>query len=78
MSFNNIEVWAICTEKDVMKILCSTPEWLATTNAFISCRYGDMTISHGNLVKKITLHPHAKHLIELENTRCIDDANNDE
>jgi hypothetical protein len=42
--------------------LCGHPlilgrPWLATTHAFISCRFGDMTISRGNLVKNFTLYP---------------------
>ena len=31
--------------------------WLATTDALIKCRLGEMTISNGNSVKKITLYP---------------------
>ena len=30
--------------------------WLATTDAYISCRKGDMIISNGLSTKKITLH----------------------
>jgi hypothetical protein len=36
--------------------------WLATVDAFISCRSGDMTISHGDSVKKFTLYPPTKSL----------------
>jgi hypothetical protein len=31
--------------------------WLATTDAFIGCRSGNMTITHGTKTKQITLYP---------------------
>ena len=31
--------------------------WLATTDAYISCRKGEMIISNGLATRKITLHP---------------------
>ena len=34
--------------------------WLATTDAFISYRSGDMFISDGSSTKKFTLYPHEK------------------
>ena len=34
--------------------------WLATTDAYISCRKGEMIISNGLATKKITLHPPAQ------------------
>ena len=34
--------------------------WLATTDAYISCRKGEMIISNGMATKKITLHPPAQ------------------
>jgi hypothetical protein len=34
--------------------------WLATTDAFIGCRSGEMTISNGLAMKKLTLYPPAK------------------
>jgi hypothetical protein len=34
--------------------------WLATTNAFIGCRAGNMIISHGTETKQITLYPPAQ------------------
>jgi hypothetical protein len=34
--------------------------WLATTNAFIGCRTGNMLISHGTERKQITLYPPAQ------------------
>jgi hypothetical protein len=34
--------------------------WLATIDAFIGCRFGDMTISQGSSTKKLTLYPPTK------------------
>jgi hypothetical protein len=31
--------------------------WLATTNAFIGCREGEMTISNGLSIQKLTIYP---------------------
>ena len=31
--------------------------WLATVDAYINCRKGEMIISNGMATKKITLHP---------------------
>jgi hypothetical protein len=47
--------------------------WLATTDAFISCRSGDMFISDGSSTKKFTLYPPAKTTIEVESEEWIDD-----
>jgi len=47
--------------------------WLATADAFISCRYGDMFISDGSSTKKFILYPPAKKTIEVENEEWIDD-----
>eukprot|EP00253_Pinus_taeda_P016149 PITA_16149 len=33
--------------------------WLATADAYIGCRFGDMYISHGDSRKKVTLYPPA-------------------
>ena len=41
--------------------------WLATTNWYIGCRLGDMTISHGNSTKNITLYFMTKIYPNLEN-----------
>ena len=41
--------------------------WLAIDDAFISCRYGDMKISHGDSIKKFILYPPTKYLIKLHN-----------
>ena len=49
--------------------------WLATTDAFISCRFGDMFISNGSSTKKFTLYPPTKTMIELENEEWMDDDN---
>ena len=34
--------------------------WLATTDAFIGCRIGNIIISHGTERKQITLYPSAQ------------------
>ena len=47
--------------------------WLATADAFISCRSGDMYISDGNSKKKITLYPPAKEITEIDDKEWIDD-----
>ena len=47
--------------------------WLATADAFISCRSGDMFISDWSSKKKFTLYPPAKTTIEVENEEWIDD-----
>ena len=46
--------------------------WLATTDAFISCRSGSMTISNGYENKKLTLYPHATPLINNDNSVWVD------
>jgi hypothetical protein len=38
--------------------------WLATTNAFIGCREGEMTISNGLSIKKLTIYPPAQPIME--------------
>lgn len=49
--------------------------WLATIDAFISWRSGDMYISCGNSTKKFTLYPPARTIIEIDEKECIDDEN---
>ena len=49
--------------------------WLATTDAFISCRSGEMFISDGSSTKKFTLYPPTKTMIEVENEEWMDDDN---
>jgi len=51
--------------------------WLATADAFISCRYGDMYISNGSSIKKFTLYPLSKKITEVESEIWIDDDNED-
>jgi hypothetical protein len=41
--------------------------WLATADAFISCRSGSMTISNGYETKQLTLYPHATPLPNNDN-----------
>jgi hypothetical protein len=38
--------------------------WLATTNAFIGCREGEMTISNGLSLQKLTIYPPAQPIME--------------
>ena len=47
--------------------------WLATTDAFISCKSGDIFISDGSTTKKFTLYPPAKTTVQVDNEEWIDD-----
>jgi hypothetical protein len=38
--------------------------WLATANAFIGCREGEMTISNGLSIQKLTIYPPAQPIME--------------
>jgi hypothetical protein len=38
--------------------------WLATTNAFIVCREGEMTISNGLSIQKLTIYPPTQPITE--------------
>ena len=49
--------------------------WLATVDAFTSCRSGDMYIYDGNSTKKFTLYPRAKTITELDAKEWVDDDN---
>ena len=49
--------------------------WLAKTNAFISCRSGDMYIYDGNSTKKFTLYPPIRTITELDDKEWMDDEN---
>eukprot|EP00253_Pinus_taeda_P036064 PITA_36064 len=49
--------------------------WLATADAFISCRSGDMYISDGNSTKKFTLYPPTRTITEIDDKEWIDDEN---
>eukprot|EP00253_Pinus_taeda_P020748 PITA_20748 len=42
--------------------------WLATADAFISCRSRSMTISNGQETKQLTLYPHATPMINNDNS----------
>jgi hypothetical protein len=46
--------------------------WLATTDAFIGCRSGLMTISDSYDTKKLTLYPHATPSVEPKNSLWMD------
>eukprot|EP00253_Pinus_taeda_P005451 PITA_05451 len=47
--------------------------WLATADAFISCRSGDMYIFDGNSTKNFNLYPPAKAITEIRDNEWIDD-----
>eukprot|EP00253_Pinus_taeda_P030537 PITA_30537 len=47
--------------------------WLATADAFISCRSGDMYIYDGNSTKNLNLYPPAKAITEIGDNEWIDD-----
>eukprot|EP00253_Pinus_taeda_P010407 PITA_10407 len=46
--------------------------WLATTDAFISCRSGSTTISNGQETKQLTLYPHATPMINNDKSVWLD------
>jgi hypothetical protein len=46
--------------------------WLATADAFISCRSESMTISNGYKTKQLTLYPHATPLINNDNSVWVE------
>eukprot|EP00253_Pinus_taeda_P036568 PITA_36568 len=46
--------------------------WMATADAFISCRSGSITISNGQETKQLTLYPHATPMINNENSVWLD------
>eukprot|EP00253_Pinus_taeda_P017045 PITA_17045 len=46
--------------------------WLATVDAFISCRFGSTTISNGQETKQLTLYPHATPMINNDNSIWVD------
>ena len=47
--------------------------WLATADACISCRSGDMYISDGSSTKKFNLYPPAKAITEVGDNEWVDD-----
>ena len=47
--------------------------WLATVDAYIGCRSGNMCISHGNDVKELILYPPVKPTIQQELPLCPDE-----
>ena len=68
----SIDSWECPTDLRVLQPkakLCGYPlifgrPWLPTADAHIGCRIGNMTITHGQSQKKLTLYPPARHLIE--------------
>ncbi len=51
--------------------------WLATADAYIGCRYGNMTITHGAETKHINLYPLAQPLLRSENTHWVEEEEHD-
>ena len=47
--------------------------WLATVDAYIGCRSGNMTITHGVETKHINWYPPAKPLLRSENTQWVEE-----
>jgi hypothetical protein len=52
--------------------------WLATVDAYISCRLENMTISHRTSTKKLTLYPPTKPIIDLETPLWVEGDDSDE
>ena len=52
--------------------------WLATADAYIGCRSGDMYISHGDSRKKVTLYPPARSIQDLRDIVWLDQRNDEE
>ena len=52
--------------------------WLATADAYIGCRFGDMYISHGDSRKKVTLYPPTISIQDLRDTLWLDQSTNEE
>jgi hypothetical protein len=46
--------------------------WLATSDAFISCRSSSMTISNRYETKQLTIYPHATPFINNDNSLWVD------
>jgi hypothetical protein len=75
-----VESWNYPTEFVVLQTktklgghpLISGRPWLATADAFISCRSGSMIISNGYETKQLTLYPHATPLINNDNSVWVD------
>jgi hypothetical protein len=51
------------TTMDGNPVILGRP-WLATVDAFIGCKYGEMTISNGITLKKLILYPPTKPIVE--------------
>jgi hypothetical protein len=52
--------------------------WLATVDAYIGCRSGNMTISHGTSTKQLTMYPPTKPNIDFETPLWADGEDSDE
>jgi hypothetical protein len=65
-SWEYVVDFLIIHSKDTTKghpIILGRP-WLATTNVFIGCREGEMTISNGLSIQKLTIYPRAQPIME--------------
>jgi hypothetical protein len=52
--------------------------WLAMDDAYIDCRSGNMTISHGSSTKQLTLYPPAKPSIYLDPPLWVEGEDSDD
>ena len=50
---------------------------LATVDAFIGCRLGDMFLSRGNLVKQVSLYPPTKSITEVHDVTWFEKGPSD-
>lgn len=51
--------------------------WLAMEDAYIGCRSGNMTITHGTEIKCINLYPPTKPLLRSENIHWVEEKEHD-
>ena len=58
-------------------LILGTP-WLATVDAYISCREGSMTIKNGPMSKQLVLYPPAQPLLEHDLPLWLDEGEEDE
>ena len=52
--------------------------WLATTNTYIRCRAGNMTIKNGHMSKKLVLHPPPQPSLEHDLPLWLEEEEEDE
>jgi hypothetical protein len=56
---NSLVIYSKSSSKPGHPVVLGHP-WLATSDAFINCRYGEMTISNGTHSQKLVLFPPAQ------------------